>query len=135
MSQHDTKLIRRTLEGDDRAFGFLVDKYKSAVCALACRKVGNYHDAQDIAQEVFIRAYRSLPTLKHYENFAAWLYTITANCSCTWLRKHRREDSVPLSNADSELAALSVNTYTASSIRASVRDAVNTLAGGRTPGW
>ncbi|HIE30121.1 TPA: RNA polymerase sigma factor [Candidatus Poribacteria bacterium] len=132
MSQEDTKLIQRALEGDDSAFGFLVDKYKSAVCALAFRKVGNYHDAQDIAQEAFIRAYRALPTLKRYENFAGWLYTITANCARSWLRKHRRheDEKIPLSEADAELAALSMNIHAANSIREAIRDAVNTLAEG-----
>ncbi|MBM3237182.1 sigma-70 family RNA polymerase sigma factor [Candidatus Poribacteria bacterium] len=132
MSQEDAKLIQRTLEGDDRAFGFLVDKYKSAVCALAFRKVGNYHDAQDIAQEAFIKAYRALPTLKQCENFAGWLYTITANCARSWLRKNRRrmEENMPLSEADGELAALSMNVYADKSTRESVRDAVNTLAEG-----
>ena len=90
MALSDEALINRCLNGDDGAFGFIVDKYKGVVHALAYRKTGNYHDAEDIAQETFLKAYQKLSTLKHPSRLAGWLYVICANCCCGWLRKHRR---------------------------------------------
>ena len=64
MALHDTELIQRTLEGDESAFGFLVDKYKGSVHALAYRKLGNFHIAEEITQDTFLKAYQKLSTLK-----------------------------------------------------------------------
>ena len=59
----DESLVKHCLDGDKSAFGFLVDKYKGAVHALAYHKVGNFHDAEEIAQESFLRAYQRLSSL------------------------------------------------------------------------
>ena len=55
MALHDTELIQRTLEGDESAFGFLVDKYKGSVHALAYRKLGDFHTAEEITQDTFLK--------------------------------------------------------------------------------
>ena len=51
MALHDAELIQRTLAGDESAFGFLVDKYKGSVHALAYRKLGDFHTAEEITQD------------------------------------------------------------------------------------
>jgi len=66
--------VTRCLEGDQTAFAFLVDKYKEVVHAYAYRNVGDYQQAEDVAQEVFIKAYRKLAQLKWPHKFRSWLY-------------------------------------------------------------
>ena len=78
MANSDAELIRRTLDGDASAFGFLVDKYKGAVHALAYRKIGNFHTAEDITQDTFLKAYQKLHTLKDWRHFPGWLYRIAS---------------------------------------------------------
>ena len=89
MKNDDVQLIQRVLDGDDTAFSALVGKYQKQVHALAWRKVGDFHIAEDITQETFLKAYQRLSTLKEPQSFASWLYVITANHCNTWLRKRR----------------------------------------------
>ena len=70
MRTEDGDLIRQCLTGDSTAFGFLVNKYKEPVYACAYTKVRNFADAQDLTQEVFIKAYQNLGHLKYYDRFA-----------------------------------------------------------------
>ena len=89
MKNDDTKLIQRVLEGDDDAFSVLVRKYQKQVHALAWRKIGDFHIAEEITQDTFLKAYKKLATLKKPQRFASWLYVIAANCCSSWLRKKR----------------------------------------------
>ena len=87
MKNNDAQLIRRVLEGDDTAFSVLVRKYQRSVHALAWRKIGDFHIAEDITQDTFLQAYQKLSTLKKPQRFASWLYVIAANYCKMWLRK------------------------------------------------
>ncbi len=89
MKSDDTQLIQRVLDGDDAAFSALVRKYQKPVHALAWRKIGDFHIAEDITQDTFLKAYQSLSTLKEPQRFASWLYVIAANYCKMWLRKKR----------------------------------------------
>ena len=89
MKNNDAELIQRVLEGDDTAFSMLVRKYQKPVHALVWRKIGDFHIAEDITQETFLKAYQRLSTLKEPQSFASWLYVIAANHCSTWLRKKR----------------------------------------------
>ena len=89
MKNNDAELIQRIREGDDTAFSALVEKYQRSVHALAWRKIGDFHIAEDITQEAFLKAYQRLFTLKEPQSFASWLYVITANQCKAWLRKKR----------------------------------------------
>ena len=89
MALHDAELIQRTLAGDESAFGFLVDKYKGSVHALAYRKLGDFHTAEEITQDTFLKAYQKLSTLKDPARFPGWLYVIAARCCISWLRQNR----------------------------------------------
>ena len=89
MKNDDTKLIQRVLAGDDNAFSVLVRKYQKRVHALAWRKIGDFHIAEEITQDTFLKAYKRLATLKKPQRFASWLYVIAANRCSSWLRKKR----------------------------------------------
>ena len=89
MKNDDVELIQRVLEGDDNAFSLLVRKYQKQVHALAWRKTGDFHTAEEITQDTFLKAYKKLPTLKEPQRFDSWLYVIAANRCSSWLRKKR----------------------------------------------
>ena len=113
MRTADGYIISKCLNGDKAAFGLLVDKYKEGVYALAYSKLGNFHDAEDVAQEVFIKAYRKLHTLKHYDSFHAWLYATTSNLCKDWIRaRARRPDGEYIEDEDPKtLEVLSIEDY------------------------
>lgn len=87
----DEILVKNALSGDKDAFGKLVEKYSSAVYGLAYHLVGNFSDAQDLAQKTFITAYLKLHQLKDYAKFAGWLRIITINTCKMWLRKQKEK--------------------------------------------
>ena len=89
MKNNDAQLIQRVLGGDDTAFSALVRKYQKSVHALAWRKIGDFHIAEDITQDTFLQAYQKLSTLKKPQRFASWLYVIAANYCKMWLRQKR----------------------------------------------
>ena len=87
--ESDAQLIYRVLSGDDEAFTALVRKHQKGVHALAWRKVGDFHFAEDITQDVFLQVYKKLSTLKNPNQFAGWLY-VTANRLCkNWNQKNK----------------------------------------------
>ena len=86
MKNSDAQLIQRTLDGDDAAFAELVEKYQKQVHALVWRKIGDFHFAEEIAQDTFIKAHQQLRTLKKPQRFVSWLYVIASNLCGTWLR-------------------------------------------------
>jgi len=89
MKHDDAKLIQRVLDGDDTAFSTLVKKHQKPVHALAWRKTGDFHIAEEITQDTFLKAYQNLSTLKEPQKFAGWLYVIAANYCKMWMRKKR----------------------------------------------
>ena len=90
MKNNDTQLIHLTLEGDDNAFAELVEKYQKQVHALVWRKIGDFHIAEELTQDTFLRAYQKLVTLKQSQSFASWLYVIATNRCNSWLHKKNR---------------------------------------------
>ena len=89
MKNDDTRLIQCVLAGDETAFAELVKKYQQPVHALVWRKVGDFHVAEEITQDTFLKAYQKLTTLKEPQRFASWLYVIAANRCKAWLRRKR----------------------------------------------
>ena len=89
MKNDDAKLIQRVLAGDDTAFSALVKKHQKPVHALAWRKTGDFHVAEEITQDTFLKAYQNLSTLKEPQKFAGWLYVIAVNYCKMWKRKKR----------------------------------------------
>ena len=89
MEKDDVQLIRSILSGDDAAFSILVQKYQKSVHALVWRKVGDFHYAEEITQDTFLRAYTKLSTLKNHNQFAGWLYVIANRLCLNWMRKKK----------------------------------------------
>jgi RNA polymerase sigma-70 factor (ECF subfamily) len=87
----DAKLVEETLNGEREAFGVLVRRYQSATYALALQRVGNAAGAEEIAQDVFVTAYRKLDQLKDTSRFAAWLRSIALRRCAMWLRREGRK--------------------------------------------
>ena len=85
MERDDVQLIRRVLSGDDAAFSTLVQKYRKSVHALAWRKIGDFHHAEEITQDTFLQAYKKLSTLKDLNQFAGWLYVIANRLCINWM--------------------------------------------------
>lgn len=86
-TSRDLEKIESCQLGNTEAFSYLVDKYKNMVYQLALRMSGNYHDSEDIAQEAFLRAYRSLHHYNPSYSFSSWLYKITLNIIRDRIRK------------------------------------------------
>ena len=89
MERDDVRLIHEILAGDDAAFNTLVQKYQKRVHALAWRKIGDFHYAEEITQDTFLQVYKKLPTLKNPKQFAGWLYVIANRVCISWLRKRK----------------------------------------------
>ena len=87
--EDDVQLIRKVLSGDDAAFGILVERYQKSVHTLVWRKIGDYHDAEDITQEAFLQAYKKLSTLKNPDQFAGWFHVIANRLCIDWVRKQK----------------------------------------------
>ena len=89
MVEDDVQLIDRTLSGDEAAFNALVQKYQKGVHTFVWRKIGDYHFAEEITQDVFLKAYRKLATLKNPNQFVGWLYVIANRLCINWGRKKK----------------------------------------------
>lgn len=81
--------MRRTLDGETAAFDILVERYQRRAVATSCRLVGNVQDALEVCQDAFLRAYRSLSSLKEPARFAPWLMRIVSNLSLNFRRSRR----------------------------------------------
>ena len=90
----DRDLVRRTLSGENRAFGFLVDRYQKPVFNVALRISHNPTDAEDIAQTVFMKAFRKLESFDDEQRFFSWLYRIAINESINFSRRRRDHDEL-----------------------------------------
>ena len=89
MVENDIQLIHRILSGDEEAFSALVRKYQKSVHALAWWKVGDFHIAEEIAQDAFLQAYKNLATLRDPKQFAGWLYVIANNLCKRWHQSNK----------------------------------------------
>ncbi|MDO3410324.1 sigma-70 family RNA polymerase sigma factor [Saccharibacillus sp. CPCC 101409] len=83
----ESELLRRIAEGDKQRYAEIVDRYKGKIYGLLRGMGAGHQDAQDLAQETFIRAYRRLGDLHERERFSAWLYSIAVNAMRDFARK------------------------------------------------
>ncbi len=102
MEDSDAAVVRRVREGDRDAFRALVERHSHALFRLAYRVTGNEHDADDVVQETFLRAFRHLNRFKPEGSFAAWLHRIALNCSINLL--HQRPPQVETTHVCPPLA-------------------------------
>jgi RNA polymerase sigma-70 factor, ECF subfamily len=90
----ERELVSRCQAGDEAAFGDLVDRYKNLVYAMVYRMVNDRSQADDLAQEVFLKVHRGLPYFRGEARLATWIYRIVANV-CVQARAKRREVTAP----------------------------------------
>ena len=96
MKNSDAQLIQRTLTGDQRAFSTLVRRYQKPLHALVWRKIGDFHIAEEVTQDIFLNVYKKLQTLKNPNQFTGWLYVIATRRCIAWLKKKR----IPMESLD-----------------------------------
>ena len=100
----DAAAVAQARAGDGEAFRLLVERHSRALFRLAYRMTGNEHDAEDVVQEAFLKAYRSLDRFEERSQVSSWLYRIASNCAFDVLRRRQRRDN-PLDSLDVEHAA------------------------------
>ena len=100
--EQEAAVIRRVLDGDGNAFEALVAAYEKNVYNLALRMTGNAQDAEDMAQEAFVKAYTSLPGFRGDSKFSVWLYRIVSNVCLDFLRRQNRRPASSLSQEDED---------------------------------
>ena len=86
---NDSEIISKVLSGDQQAYAELVSRYQNYVFTLAFRFMKNREDAEEVSQDIFVKAYRALADFKGSSKFSTWLYTIVNNTCITFLRKKK----------------------------------------------
>ncbi|MGC9316535.1 MAG: sigma-70 family RNA polymerase sigma factor [Armatimonadota bacterium] len=101
------QLVERAKTGDRRAFGRLVDEYKDKIYNYVARMLNDPYEAEDVTQEAFLRAFRSLPRFRGASSFHTWLYRIASNLAIDVVRRRKRQEPTfsldePLEGDDGE---------------------------------
>lgn len=86
----DQPCIDKVIQGDNQAFAVLVDRYKHMVFTLAMKMLKNKEEAEEVAQDVFLKVFQALPTFKGDSKFSTWIYRIAYNRSLDYLKKQGR---------------------------------------------
>jgi RNA polymerase sigma-70 factor (ECF subfamily) len=92
MEMMDVTVVSRARGGDADAFRQLVERHSQPLFRVAYRMTGNQHDADDVVQEAFLRAYRQIDSFEERANFGTWLHRIAINCALDLLRARGRLD-------------------------------------------
>lgn len=124
--EDDRDTILRCQRGEREAFDRLVERYQRDVYRLCYRYVNNHHDANDLAQDVFLRAYKAIGTFRGDSSFSTWLYRIAVN-ACLNFRAARRPEAEELSEALPDTSAPVVDRMEREEQSRRVRDAVRRL--------
>lgn len=94
----ETELVQRISQGDSIAFDLLVSRYSERVYRVALRMLGNPEDAEDVQQEAFVRAYRSMHSFRGDSSFVTWMYSITARLCLTHRKRNAARKSQEISD-------------------------------------
>src|SRR5437660_9018759 len=92
----DGALVRRVLDGQSRAFDDLIRRYQRQAVAVSYRLLGNTHDALEVTQDAFLKAFSSLASLQKPEAFGGWLMRIVSNLSLNYRRGRKSRSQLPL---------------------------------------
>ena len=129
----DSEIISRVLRGEQQAFAELVNRYQNFVFTITLRYTDNREDAEEIAQDIFVKAYRSLADFRGASKFSTWLYTIVTTSCITFLRKKKLEtrsldDEKVFEQADNQNSGFTANQIEQKSKVAMVNDAIKLLS-------
>jgi RNA polymerase sigma-70 factor (ECF subfamily) len=89
--EHNINLIERACDGDEHACQKLLNLYKGRIFSYVYRMVRNYHDAEDITFDTFIRCFKALHRFDRTKQFSTWLFTIAHNLVIDFFRKNKQE--------------------------------------------
>jgi RNA polymerase sigma factor (sigma-70 family) len=128
----DTEIISRVLGGDQQGFSSLLDRYQNYVFTLVLRFTNNREDAEEVSQDIFVKAYRCLADFRGDSKFSTWLYTIVRTTCITFLRKKRIEtvsldDEKVFLQAEARESTLKANMVEAKSRKSMVNEAIRLL--------
>ena len=112
-SAEEADWIRQSQAGDPQAFEALVNRYQQMIHALTYRMTGSVSDAEDLAQETFIRAYRQLRAYRGESKFSSWLYRIGINTCLNWQRSRQRRTELHAEFARQDTSPGNVDEITA----------------------
>jgi RNA polymerase sigma factor (sigma-70 family) len=130
---NDNELISKVLSGDQQAYAGLVNRYQNYVFTLALRFTKNREDAEEVSQDIFIKAYRALADFRGASKFSTWLYTIVNTTCITFLRKKRLEvhsldNETVFEVADNQDSGMRANLVEQKSRLAMVNNAIKMLS-------
>lgn len=101
--KEDEALVARARENDPAAFDALVERYKQRIYSTIYHMTSNHEDANDIAQEVFIKAFKNLHRFKGDSSFYTWIYRIAVNCTINFLKRRRAKNHYSLDDVDATI--------------------------------
>jgi len=99
----DDELVLKAQRGDTHAFEILVDRYHSRIYGLTYNMTSNREDAEDLTQEIFVKAYEALPRFKRRSSFYTWLYRIAVNKTINYRKKRNRRRAMSFDQFDQEV--------------------------------
>jgi RNA polymerase sigma-70 factor (ECF subfamily) len=127
----DSSLVKRCLAGQAEAYGTLVDRYSARIINLGYAMIGDRHDAEDIAQEAFVRAYKALGRFEKRSKFSSWLYQIALNLCKDYLKSRARHakatDDEQLQNLDGKPGDQAPRVILQGELSEKMREAINKL--------
>ena len=91
MIDDDSKIVEAILSGDTSQYELIIKKYQSRIIHLCYKYTKNYQDAEDVAQESFMRAYKSLDGFRYDSKFYSWLHRISINCSLNYINSKQKQ--------------------------------------------
>jgi RNA polymerase sigma-70 factor (ECF subfamily) len=99
----DAELVLKSQQGDIRAFDGLVERYHGRIYGLTYNMTSNREDAEDLTQEVFVKAFEALPRFKGKSSFYTWLYRIAVNKTINYRKKRNRKRALSLDQFDQDI--------------------------------
>jgi len=129
----DTEIIKRILKGEQAIFSILVQRYQQYVFTLVHRFTDNREDAEEISQDIFVKAYRSLADFRGDSKFSTWLYTVVRTSCITFLRKKKLDTTSidnerTLTQLENRESGFNANTIEQKSKHAMVNAAIRLLS-------